>query len=91
MLSALICINTNLIDKICMWNQSEVNKRGQYKYLVWLESDRIKASLAVLSTSTKQRVKGAWQKEVWHKQEDGWQVLLMKSLKALGRSGTERR
>lgn len=68
MLVAAVLINGRLIDQLYMWNQGEV-KNGKHKYLVWLDSDRF----------GEKDIK----KEVWHKREDSWQVLVTKSLKAL--------
>ena len=75
MLRALICINTDMIDRLCMWNQGVANKQGQYRYLVWLESKR-NAALEIGKRLP-------FQKEVWHNREEGWQVLVMKSLEVL--------
>ena len=75
MLRALICINMNIIDTLCMWNQCVTDKRGRCKYLVWLKSEEC--------VNPGDGVRISYQRDVWHKREDGWQVLLMKSLKAL--------
>jgi hypothetical protein len=66
MLRAVIWLNKGIVDTLCMLNKETINKRGQHKYVVWLEFEPL---LSV--------------KEVWHKREDGWRVLVIKSLKAL--------
>lgn len=72
MLSAVVFINENIIDTVCMWNQCIENKKGQHQYKCWLKSN----------------ARGAV--TVWHKREDGWEILLTKALKALSKSKLQR-
>jgi hypothetical protein len=65
MLTAVIFINENVIDTVCMWNQNIENKKGQHQYKCWLKGNEKRAVI------------------VWHKREDGWEVLLTKALKSI--------
>ena len=70
MLIALININYDTIDTVCMRNLGTLNSKGEHKYNVWLESEREKGS-------------NTHMKVVWHKREDGWSKLLQKTLRSL--------
>jgi hypothetical protein len=41
MLIAYVCVNSDKIETICMHNKVITNSKGQHKYWVWLESDKL--------------------------------------------------
>jgi hypothetical protein len=84
MLRALIYVNSETVDVLCMWNQGVTDKKGRHKYLVWLHSEV--STKSEIPTSEKNLALWKQQKEfkvVWHKREDGWSELVIKSLQAL--------